>query len=734
MNPFRLIKNFPIRYKLLFIYSVCFMVIMALSDMAIYTIVKKTVEQNIESELKNSASAILNNVKTAVSVSIKNRLRAVAEKNYEIIARLYEQSRAGQISIEEAKARAVDIIFCQKIGTNGYICILDGSGRVLKHPKKQLEGLDISDHNFVQEMIAKKTGYIEYQWKNPDDTAPKPKALYLSYFEPWDWMITVSSYRKEFSKLVDINDFKESILSLKFGKTGYSYVMDTKGNVIIHPELTGVNVLKDHRFSNDFFLEMMKKKNGKLIYSWKNPGEKLHRKKLVAFNFIPEYEWFVACSSYLDEFYAPLQTIKNLIVIVGLAAIAVFLPVSTLVSSTITSPLQTLMKRFSQDIAAGFSNREIQMDSKDEIGQLTHYYNSFMDRLQVYDKKLQLEIKERHQTQEALKESEEKYRSVMGAVPDPIIVYDMTGKVTYLNPAFTQVFGFTLMQSLGKKMDHFVPRANWKESMDGIAAILEGNTNHLLETKRKAKDGRLIDVITRGSVYRDQDGKPLGTVIIHRDVSEVKRLEKAIMETGERERQAIGNDLHDDLCPHLIGIEGLVKVMKKKVEADFPDAGLLSDRISELIKEAISKTRRLARGLCPVYCYQGLAPSLEELAEQTRSIHRINCTLEVKSGVKMDNHMVIINLYHIAGEAVRNAVRHGKANRISILVEAASDQLTLSVADNGIGINHAKKTTGMGLRIINYRAKIIGASIIISPGKETGTIVKLSMPASPDIS
>jgi signal transduction histidine kinase len=263
MNPFDLIKNFPIRYKLLFIYSFCFLVIISLSSLIIYYIVKQNVERNIESELKNSTSAILSTVKTAVSVSIKNRLRGVTEKNHDIIQHLYEMQKQGKISQEEAKERATDIILCQRIGISGYICLLDGKGRVLKHPKKPLEGLDISDHQFVQEMIAKKNGYIEYSWKNPEDAVARPKALYINYFEPWDWMITVSSYRKEFSKLVEINDFKESILSLRFGKTGYSYVMDSRGNVIIHPELTGINVFYDDRFPDQFFRNMMAKKMAK---------------------------------------------------------------------------------------------------------------------------------------------------------------------------------------------------------------------------------------------------------------------------------------------------------------------------------------------------------------------------------------------------------------------------------------------------------------------------------------
>ena len=701
---------------------------MSLSSLIIYSIVRRNVEKNIESELQNSTSAILNNVKTAVSVSIKNHLRAAAEKNYEIIQHLYDLQKTGKISLKEAKARAADIILCQKIGTTGYICILDGNGRVLKHPKKSLEGLDISDHKFVQEMIAKKNGYIEYDWKNPDDPKPRPKALYLNYFKPWNWMITVSSYRKEFSKLVNINDFKESILSLRFGKTGYSYVIDTRGNVIIHPELAGINIFSNKGFSSRFFKKMLKKKNGKIIYSWKNPKDKHFRKKLVIFNYIPEYEWIVASSSYLDEFFSPLNTIKNFIIIVGLGSLIIFIPITFILSSTITKPLQELMNRFNQDIIGGFSNRLVKMQSHDEVGQLTFYYNSFMDKLETYNKDLKAQISERKQAQEALQESEEKYRSVMEATPDPIVVYDMNGNVTYMNPAFTKVFGYTLEESIGKKMDHFVPKEHWKETMEGIGTILKGKILPRTETQRTSKSGRLIDVTTRGSVYRNKDGKPLGSVITHRDVSEVKRLEKAIMEIGEKERQKIGNDLHDDLCPHLIGIEGLSKVLKRKIQGQSREAGQLSDKITDLIKQAIQKTRRLARGLCPVYFNYGLESSLQELVTNTRILHQIDCRLECRKMVPVENSMVSINLYHIAQEAVQNAIRHGKADAIRIIMERQDNQFFLTVADNGMGIDPSRQTNGMGLRIMNYRAKLIGASLQVHPDAVSGTRVKLALP------
>lgn len=728
LNPFHVIRDFRIRYKLLLIYSTVFIVTVGLSSLILYTIVKSTVEKNIESELKNSTNTILNSVRTAVSVSIKNHMRATAEKNYEIIQHLYQLHKAGELTLEEAQKRAVDIILCQKVGSTGYICILDIKGRLLKHPRKSLEGLDISDHQFVQQMISRKKGYIEYYWKNPDEPFSMPKAMYINYFEPWDWLITVSSYRKEFETLVNINDFKESILSRRFGKTGYSYVMDTKGNIIIHPELEGINIFKDKRFSSSFYQQMLKQQNGKLIYSWKNPNDKYFRKKLVIFNAIPEYEWIVASASYLDEFYSPLNLIRNIIIFMGFASLLVFIPVTFLLSATITKPLRELMNRFNQEISDGFADRRVSMQSQDEVGQLAFYYNTFMEKLEKYNKTLQAEIHERKLAQEALELSEEKYRSVMEATPDPIIVYNMDGEVTYLNPAFTRVFGYTLDESLGHKMNHFVPEDHWEEAMSGIKMILKGEPVPNMETKRKAKSGKLIDVSIRGSVYKSKDGKPVGSVVTHRDISEVKFLEKSIMETGEKERQKIGNDLHDDLCPHLIGIEGLTKVLKRKVEGYSDDAGTLSDKITELIKEAISKTRRLARGLCPAYFDYGLESSLRELVSNTKLLHQVGCTLECTEIIDMHNPMIVINLYHIAGEAVQNAIRHGKADHIFIKLDTEGDNLRLCIRDNGIGMANSKEANGMGIRIMTYRAKLVGASFSIHSVKDEGTTILLTLP------
>ena len=296
-------KNLRIRSKLLGGYTLIFILATILCDGVIYYTVRSTIEANIESELTNSTAMILNMVQTAAGTSIKNHLRAVAEKNKEIIEHIYQDYQNGLFSEEEAKNRARNILFSQTIGKTGYIFCANTQGIAVEHPNAGVAGKNFLDHGFVRDMIRQKQGYLEYDWKNPEDDHEKPKAMYMSHFEPWDWIIAASSYREEFKELVKISDFRDSILSLKFGKTGYAYITDSRGNLVVHPFLTGNYY--DDKDSNSFVRKICTMKTGKLVYSWKNPQDKKEREKMVIFNYIPEYDWIIASTSYLDEIFTP---------------------------------------------------------------------------------------------------------------------------------------------------------------------------------------------------------------------------------------------------------------------------------------------------------------------------------------------------------------------------------------------------------------------------------------------
>ena len=104
-----------------------------------------------------------------------------------------------------------------------------------------------------------------------------------------------------------------------------------------------------------------------------------------------------------------------------------------------------------------------------------------------------LDITERKRAEEALRESEKRYRTVLEASPDPVVVYDMEGKVTFTNPAFTKVFGWTPDELLGKKMS-YVPNENWPETQMMIDKVRAGDSFSDVESRRYTKQGKILDV------------------------------------------------------------------------------------------------------------------------------------------------------------------------------------------------------------------------------------------------
>ncbi|HSO10567.1 MAG TPA: GAF domain-containing sensor histidine kinase, partial [Desulfoprunum sp.] len=208
---------------------------------------------------------------------------------------------------------------------------------------------------------------------------------------------------------------------------------------------------------------------------------------------------------------------------------------------------------------------------------------------------------------------------------------------------------------------------------------------------------------------------------------EMARLERQIMAVSLEERSKVGRDLHDDLGSHLSGVEMLATVLQRKLEADAPDKARQLQRIRNLIQEAIEKTRRLARGLYPVHIIeQGLEAAIEELIVEVESLFYVECTLSFNSPKDAIDNNEATHIYYIIREAVFNAARHGKAKNIMITISKGAGHLSVTISDDGDGIAEAAQHQGMGLHTMKYRAKAIGASLLITPGEHGGTVVSLA--------
>ncbi|HSO20776.1 MAG TPA: cache domain-containing protein, partial [Desulfosarcina sp.] len=140
MRLFQSLRDMRIQHKLLAGYSAVFVLCIILGSLVVYSEVRQTIEASIESELQNTTTTILNMVRTSAATSIKNHLRAVAEKNRDIATHFHGQALAGTLTQAEARRRAAEVFLSQPIGTTGYIYCLDSDGIIDVHPKQSLIG------------------------------------------------------------------------------------------------------------------------------------------------------------------------------------------------------------------------------------------------------------------------------------------------------------------------------------------------------------------------------------------------------------------------------------------------------------------------------------------------------------------------------------------------------------------------------------------------------------------
>ena len=221
------------------------------------------------------------------------------------------------------------------------------------------------------------------------------------------------------------------------------------------------------------------------------------------------------------------------------------------------------------------------------------------------------------------------------------------------------------------------------------------------------------------------------TAALTKEIEERERLEQELLGISEREQRRLGQDLHDSLCQHLTGTALAGQVLADRLAArNLPEADKAQDVVT-LIEAAITQSRSLARGLSPVDLYaEGLPQALEGFAATTSQLFGVSCSFLRHGKVSVTDAAAAGQLYRIAQEAVSNAIKHGRAKRITITLAADDSGTVLSVEDNGVGVpDPPPRNNGMGLRIMSHRANVAGARFEIGRGVGGGTLVSCALPA-----
>jgi PAS domain S-box-containing protein len=344
------------------------------------------------------------------------------------------------------------------------------------------------------------------------------------------------------------------------------------------------------------------------------------------------------------------------------------------------------------------------------------------------------ELIERAQAEEALRESEEKYRTLFDSIDEGFctieVLFDGNDKpIDYrfleVNPSFEKQTG--IQNARGRRMREIAPlhEEHWFEIYGKIA--LTGEPARF--ENPAAQLHRWYDVYA----FRVGELQERKVAILFNDITERKRLERRVLEVSDIERRRIGQDLHDDLCQRLAGIQLMGDVLQRdllaKAKSEAKQAGMIAARI----RDAIANTRNIARGLSPVALESnGLMVALQELAENSGKLFQISCEFRFDGCVAVDDNTVATHLYRIAQEAVTNAVKHGHAKEIVIRLTESEDKCILTITDDGLGLPETfAKNQGTGLQIMRYRAATIGASLEVRRAGGRGICVSCSFCKQP---
>jgi two-component system, NarL family, sensor histidine kinase UhpB len=382
---------------------------------------------------------------------------------------------------------------------------------------------------------------------------------------------------------------------------------------------------------------------------------------------------------------------------------------------------------------------------------------------------------QRREADEQLRQEHTFRKTIEASIPSGISVIDLDRRQTYVNPGFCSMVGWSEKDLVGAEPPfNYWPPEDTSALLKLLDEITAGkSTKGASEVRLLRRSGERFPVLMQFKPLTDSRGNVTGWLESVTDITELKRAEEALrhaydqlevrvqertadlasalnqlqnaiqdrkrleqelLDITERERRRIGVELHDDLGQQLTGIAFMIKSLelnlKKKKIKEAESAGQIHSRFTQ----AMNHAKDVARHLTSLNPHEtNLGTALKAVTAQVRSLFNIACSFRSTGEIPRQPENTVEQLYKITQEAVTNAIRHGKARKVEVRLAQTDGKLLLSIRNTGRPFPSLKdQRPGVGIRIMNYRANLIGATLDVKPSRGGGTVVVCSLPLKKD--
>lgn len=360
------------------------------------------------------------------------------------------------------------------------------------------------------------------------------------------------------------------------------------------------------------------------------------------------------------------------------------------------------------------------------------------------------DITERKQTEEALRASEQKYRSLAENMPDVLIRYDRQARRTYVNPAMEQTFAFPVKQTLGLTPQEANPVKLPETYQNALKRTLATGARSEFEMELPVSSGGMGTGFITIAAERDANGEICGAISIGRDITKLKQAEQQLREltahlqsVREEEKARLAREIHDDLGSTLAALKlKLSHLLDFELTGEMKNTPLFArlESMSSILEHAIVATRRIITDMRPdVLDNLGLFAALKWQAEQfykhTGIMCRIVCAndrgcVDCRECAHQLDNAQSINLFRIFQEALNNVARHSGASSVQAEYRPRSGEVLLSISDDGCGLpeGHVPASTSFGMRGMRERVVQMGGQIGFDCPSGGGLCVTVRLP------